>query len=71
MTPEQEAQRVYDSPAPKGAPGSWRPRAALPLPRSEMAWATSWAGRMHIVGGYGEGRVDRPYHHVYDAAKDQ
>jgi len=71
MTPEQEAQRVTDSPAPKGPAGRWQPRAALPLPRSEMAWATSWAGRMHIVGGYGEGRVDRPYHHVYNPAADQ
>jgi hypothetical protein len=31
-------QRVYDSPAPKAAnPGRWVERAALPLPRSEMA----------------------------------
>ncbi|MGM4990799.1 Kelch repeat-containing protein [Tardiphaga sp. 841_E9_N1_2] len=71
MTPEQEAQRVTESPAPKGLQGKWISRAALPLPRSEMAWATSWADRMHIVGGYGEGRVDRPYHHVYDPASDQ
>lgn len=71
MTPEQESQRVTDSSAPKGPPGRWQPRAALPLPRSEMAWATAWADRMHIVGGYGEGRVDRPYHHVYDPAPDQ
>ena len=34
MTPEQEAQRVTDSPAPAGAPGRWVPRAALPIPRS-------------------------------------
>jgi hypothetical protein len=71
MTPEQEAQRVFDSPAPKGPQGRWQARAALPLPRSEMAWATAWADRMHIVGGYGEGRVDRAYHHVYDPAADQ
>ncbi|MET0970449.1 MAG: galactose oxidase [Tardiphaga sp.] len=71
LTPEQESQRVIDSPAPKGPPGQWQSRAALPLPRSEMAWATAWAGRMHIVGGYGEGRVDRPYHHVYDPGADQ
>ncbi len=71
MTPEQEAQRVTESPAPKGPQGKWISRAALPLPRSEMAWATSWADRMHIVGGYGEGRVDRPYHHVYDPASDR
>lgn len=71
MTPDQEAQRVTDSAAPKGPPGRWEARAALPLPRSEMAWATAWAGRMHIVGGYGEGRVDRAYHHVYDPAQDR
>ncbi|WP_298728132.1 kelch repeat-containing protein [uncultured Ferrovibrio sp.] len=36
-----------------------------------MAWATAWAGRMHIVGGYGECRVDRSYHHIYDPAEDR
>ena len=70
LTPEQEAQRVVDSPAPPGPPGHWVPRAALPVPRSEMAWATALDGRMHVVGGYGEGRVDRGYHHVYDPAGD-
>ena len=34
-----------------------------------MAWAAAHAGRMHLVGGYGEQRVDRPYHHVYDPAR--
>lgn len=71
LTPDQEAQRVTASAAPAGAPGRWVPRAALPIPRSEMAWATSWAGRMHILGGYGEGRVDRTYHHIYDPASDR
>ncbi|MFC7397552.1 Kelch repeat-containing protein [Chelatococcus sp. GCM10030263] len=71
LEPEQEAQRVVDSPAPKGPQGQWIARAPLPLPRSEMAWATAWAGRMHIVGGYGEGRVDRAYHHVYDPGADR
>ena len=71
LTPEQEAQRVTDSPAPQGAQGRWVSRAALPIPRSEMAWATALDGRMHIVGGYGEGRVDRAYHHVYDPALDR
>lgn len=71
LTPEQEAQRDSQSPAPPGPPGRWFPRAALPIPRSEMAWATAWAGRMHIVGGYGEGRVDRSYHHIYDPAEDR
>jgi N-acetylneuraminic acid mutarotase len=36
-----------------------------------MAWATAWDGRMHVVGGYGEGRVDRAYHHVYDPQPDR
>jgi N-acetylneuraminic acid mutarotase len=71
LTPEQEAQRVTASPAPAGPQGRWISRAALPLPRSEMAWATSWAGRMYIVGGYGEGRVDRTYNHIYDPADDR
>jgi N-acetylneuraminic acid mutarotase len=71
LTPEQEAQRVTGSPAPQGPPGRWVSRAALPIPRSEMAWAAALEGRMHIVGGYGEGRVDRAYHHVYDPADDR
>ncbi|MDB6000202.1 MAG: galactose oxidase, partial [Rhizobacter sp.] len=37
LTPDQEAQRVTDSPAPQGPAGRWVARAALPLPRSEMA----------------------------------
>ena len=71
LTPEQEAQRVTESPAPAGPQGRWIPRAAMPIPRSEMAWATTMEGRLHIVGGYGEGRVDRAYHHVYDPAADR
>ena len=65
-------QHVFDSPAPKAAhAGRWVIRAALPLPRSEMAWATEFAGRMHLVGGYGEQRVDRTYHQAYDQAADR
>lgn len=65
-------QRVFDSLAPKAAqPGKWITRAPLPLPRSEMAWATTLNERMHVVGGYGEQRVDRHYHHVYDAVADK
>jgi len=71
LTPDQEAQRKTDSPAPAGPPGRWAARAALPLPRSEMAWATATAGRMHVVGGYGEGAVNRAYHHIYDPAADR
>jgi hypothetical protein len=70
--PEQAAQQnVFDSPVPKAArPGRWVARAPLPLPRSEMAWAVAMQGRMHLVGGYGEQRVDRSYHHVYDPQAD-
>ena len=64
-------QNVFDSPAPRAMrPGRWTARAPLPLPRSEMAWAVALQGRMHLVGGYGEQRVDRPYHHAYDPAAD-
>jgi len=70
--PESAAtQHAFDSPAPKAAmPGRWMPRAPLPSPRSEMAWATAHQGKMHLIGGYGDQRVDRPYHHVYDASAD-
>jgi hypothetical protein len=67
-----EAQRVFDTPAPRAAnQGRWITRAPLPLPRSEMAWATVLGNRMHVVGGYGEQRVDRPYHHAYDPVSDR
>ncbi|WP_236025218.1 Kelch repeat-containing protein [Arenibaculum pallidiluteum] len=70
--PEAAArQRVFDSPAPAAEqPGRWIERAPLPLPRSEMAWAAERDGRFHLLGGYAEQRVDRPYHHVYDPASD-
>jgi N-acetylneuraminic acid mutarotase len=65
-------QHVFDSPAPKSnRPGRWLRRAALPLPRSEMAWATVMNQQMHVLGGYGEQRVDRAYHHVYDPKQDR
>jgi hypothetical protein len=64
-------QAVTDSPAPKAAvQGRWTPRAPLPIPRTEMAWAVEFRGRMHLVGGYAEQRVDKPYHHAYDAKAD-
>ncbi|MDB5510583.1 MAG: Kelch repeat-containing protein [Enterovirga sp.] len=71
LTGDQEAQRDIASPAPAGPAGRWVERAPLPIPRSEMAWSAVWADRMHVIGGYGEGRVDRPYHHVYDPAGDR
>ena len=71
MSPEQEAQRFVDSPAPAGPAGRWVARAAMPIPRSEMAWAAVVQGRMHVVGGYGEGAVNRDYHHIYDPAADR
>jgi hypothetical protein len=71
LTPEQYAQRVVDSPAPAGPPGRWAARAPLPIPRTEMAWAAAWDGRLHVVGGYAEGRVDNGFHHVYDPGADR
>ena len=63
---------VTESPAPAArATGRWRARAPLPIPRTEMAWATAYRGRVHLVGGYAEQRVDRPYHHAYDPAADK
>ena len=60
-------QAVTDTPAPKAAAqGRWQVRAPLPVPRTEMAWAVAYRDRMHLVGGYAEQRVDRPYHHAYD-----
>ncbi|KAA2212554.1 Kelch repeat-containing protein [Teichococcus oryzae] len=61
LTPEQLAQRSVESPAPAGPPGRWEPRATLPL----------WRDRLHVIGGYAEQRVDRPYHHVYDPGADR
>ena len=52
-------------------------RAAGSRARRCRCRAARWRGRrrmtdkMHIVGGYGEQRVDRPYHHVYDPATDR
>lgn len=71
LTADQESQRSFNSTAQKGPAGRWITRASLPIPRSEMAWATEWAGRLHVIGGYGEGRVDRGYHHVYEPRNDQ
>ncbi len=71
--PELHAQQRYvESPAPAAAnQGRWVSRAPLPLPRTEMAWACEFQGRMHLVGGYGEQRVDRPYHHAYEPGRDR
>ncbi len=65
-------QKVVDGPAPRAArQGRWFARAELPLPRTEMAWAAELGGRMHVVGGYAEQRVDRNYHHAYDPRTDR
>lgn len=70
--PEAQTQRVFESPAPRASnPGRWIERAALPVPRSEMVWAGELAGRVHYVGGYGEQRVDRAYHQIYDPTGDR
>lgn len=70
--PLAETQAVFESPIPRAAdPGGWSDRAPLPLPRSEMAWAAADAEGMHIVGGYAEQQVNRPYHQVYRPADDR
>lgn len=70
LTPAQYAQRFVESPAPAGPPGHWEERALLPIPRTEMAWAAEWAGKLHVIGGYAEQLVNNSYHHVYDPATD-
>lgn len=65
----QLAQRRADSPAPPGRPGAWQQRAPLPVPRA-AAGATVVGGKLHLVGGYGGGRLDSDFHHVYDPASD-
>jgi hypothetical protein len=56
-----KGQQVFPRPAP-------RSKQSRPIGRtlldslSENAWAVAYAGNMHLVGGYGEQRVDRPYH---------
>jgi N-acetylneuraminic acid mutarotase len=71
LTPAQYAQRFVDSAAPAGPPGRWVNRAPLPLPRTEMAWAAEWAGKLHVVGGYAEQQVNNTWHHIYDPAADR
>jgi N-acetylneuraminic acid mutarotase len=72
LPPLHAQHAVFDSPAPKAAmQGRWQPRAPLPIPRTEMAWAAEYKGRMHLVGGYAEQRVDKNYHHAYDPAADR
>ncbi|WP_250453009.1 kelch repeat-containing protein [Caballeronia sp. ATUFL_M2_KS44] len=72
LPPDVYAQRFTYSPAAAASDqGHWTTAPPLPLPRSEMAWATSEGDRMHVIGGYGAGDVARPYHHVFDAARNQ
>jgi N-acetylneuraminic acid mutarotase len=68
LTEAQLQQRIIASPAPAGAPGRWEPRAPLPIPRTEMAWAAESGGRLHVIGGYAEQVVNMGFHHVYDPA---
>ena len=49
---EAAIQHVTESPARKAInPGKWTAKASLPIPRSEMAWATVKDGQMHLLGG--------------------
>lgn len=62
LSPADLTERVFDSPAPKGAPGQWVTRASLPIPKSEMGGGAALNGRIHIVGGWG----NRSDHFIYD-----
>ena len=63
--------KAHFPPPPAAAnPGGWKEAPPLPLPRSEMAWATAWNDRMHVLGGYAQGKVAQPYHHIFDPAKN-
>jgi N-acetylneuraminic acid mutarotase len=70
LTPAQYAQRFVDSPAPAGPPGRWVARAPLPIPRTEMAWAAEAEGKLWVIGGYAEQRVNNSFVHAYDPATD-
>lgn len=61
------AERVFDSPAPKGPAGIWREKALAPFPVSEMGGGVALRERLHIVGGWG----NRSDHFIYDPASDQ
>jgi hypothetical protein len=69
--PEEVAKPVTNSPAPSGAPGRWVMRVSLPIPTSESGGGAAWVGRLHIIGGFGEGRVNRTYHHIYEPGGDR
>jgi hypothetical protein len=69
LPPDAFTQRFTYSPAPTADPaGRWTAGPPLPIPRSEMAWAAAEGNRMHVIGGYAEGEVARPFHHVFDAS---
>jgi N-acetylneuraminic acid mutarotase len=68
LPPDAFTQRFTYSPAPRASDqGRWSEAPPLPIPRSEMAWATAENDRMHLIGGYAAGEVARRYHQVFDA----
>ncbi|AYD03052.1 kelch-like protein [Neorhizobium sp. NCHU2750] len=67
LSPDDLAERVFDSSAPKGPAGTWLSRAALPTPESEMGGGAALNGKIHIVGGWGS----KSDHFIYDAADDK
>ena len=49
------------SPAPTASrSGAWSDAAPLPVPGSEMAWATGEDDRMHIIGGHADQQAPTP-----------
>ncbi len=54
--------------APSGR-GRWLTKEPLPLARAEVGVATV-NGKVYVLGGYANGRVDQPFNHEYDPASN-
>jgi hypothetical protein len=59
------AEPVSDGPGM----GAWTTKAGLPTARSEVAVAEA-GGKVYVIGGYANGRVDQPLNQEYDPASD-
>lgn len=62
-------RRVSQVSAQTQVRGRWSNRAPLPLPRTEISLA-ELDGKLYVLGGYAEGRVDQPINQVYDPVTD-
>ena len=59
------AEPVSDGPGM----GAWTTKAGLPTARSEVGVAEA-GGKVYVVGGYANGRVDQPLNQEYDPASN-